>query len=241
MPINKTMLGKVAIVTGGTRGIGEAIAMELSNLGAKVIITGTNNDFICPPSYKYFCVDFTSDKSINDFVTKIKSIKVDILINNAGINEIGPFESINLSTFNKIQKVNVTSPFLISQAVISSMKKNGWGRIVNISSIWGIKSKAYRTSYSSSKFAIDGLTAALSAELASEGILVNSISPGFIDTELTRNILSKNEISELIDKVPAKRLGTPEEVAVFVAWLVSKQNTYITGQNIPIDGGYTRV
>jgi NAD(P)-dependent dehydrogenase (short-subunit alcohol dehydrogenase family) len=235
------MLGKIALVTGGTRGIGEAIAMELCNLGAEVIITGTKKNFICPHPYKYYCVDFNSNKSIEDFIHKISFLKIDILVNNAGINEIGPFLSVNFDSFEKIQRVNVFAPFLLCQTVLPKMIEAGWGRIINISSIWGIKSKAFRASYSASKFAIDGLTAAISAEVASEGILINSVSPGFIDTEMTQKVLNKHEILDLLESVPLKRLGTPKEIGVFVAWLASNENTYISGQNIAIDGGFTRV
>jgi len=130
---------------------------------------------------------------------------------------------------------------MLCQVVIVGMRKRGWGRVVNISSIWGKISKAYRVPYSASKFAIDGLTAAISAEIASEGVLVNSVSPGFIDTELTRSTLGVDGMNELALQVPVKRVGTVEEVAKFVAWLAGPDNTYISGQNIAIDGGFTRV
>ena len=236
-----SLSGKIAIVTGGTRGIGKAIAIELYNLGAEVIITGTKENFVCLHQFKYYCVDFASNESTSNFISKIALLKVDILINNAGVNELGSITSIELESFERIQKVNVTAPFLLCKSVLPNMIKTRWGRIVNISSIWGIKSKAFRASYSASKFAIDGLTAAISAEVASKGILINSVSPGFIDTELTRKVLKSHEISELVNTVPAKRLGTPKEVAIFVTWLAGIDNTYITGQNIAIDGGFERV
>ncbi len=121
------------------------------------------------------------------------------------------------------------------------MRERKWGRIINISSIWGKISKAYRAPYSASKFAIDGLTVAISAEVAEDGVLVNSVAPGFIDTELTRSILGVDGVNELALQVPAKRVGTTKEVAKFVAWLAGPDNTYISGQNIAIDGGFTRV
>ena len=121
------------------------------------------------------------------------------------------------------------------------MREQKWGRIVNISSIWGKISKAYRAPYSASKFAIDGLTAAISAEVAADGVLVNSVAPGFIDTDLTRNILGSEGMQQLALEVPIKRVGTTEEIAEFVVWLAGLDNTYISGQNIAIDGGFTRV
>jgi 3-oxoacyl-[acyl-carrier protein] reductase len=121
------------------------------------------------------------------------------------------------------------------------MVRRGWGRIVNVSSIWGKISKAHRASYSASKFAIDGMTVALAAEHTADGVLANSVAPGFIDTELTRSILSESDRAALIAEVPARRLGQPDEVARLVRWLASEENTYISGQNIAIDGGFTRV
>ena len=121
------------------------------------------------------------------------------------------------------------------------MKAKGWGRIVTISSIWGKISRAERGAYSTSKFAVDGMTAALAAEVAEHGILANCIAPGFIDTELTRGILGSDGIREVIAQIPARRLGQVEEIAAFVAWLAGPENTYISGQNIAIDGGFSRV
>jgi NAD(P)-dependent dehydrogenase (short-subunit alcohol dehydrogenase family) len=233
--------GKVALVTGGTRGIGQAISITLSNLGAYVIITGTKPNFISKEGYEYICVDFLKKDSLNDFVSKISTRQIDILINNAGINIIGPIAEILVSDFEKVQHVNVTAPFMLCQAVIPNMKKRQWGRIINVSSIWGKISKAYRAPYSSSKFAIDGLTAAISAEVALDGILINSIAPGFIDTELTREVLGKEEMNKLALLVPMQRVGNVEEIAKFVGWLAGPENSYISGQNIAIDGGFTRV
>jgi len=121
------------------------------------------------------------------------------------------------------------------------MKERQWGRIVTISSIWGKISRAQRASYSTSKFAVDGMTAALAAEVASYNILANCVAPGFIDTELTRQVLGEAGIKSLVESVPCRRLGKPEEIGAFIAWLVGPENTYMSGQNIAIDGGFTRV
>jgi 3-oxoacyl-[acyl-carrier protein] reductase len=215
--------GKVALVTGGTRGIGKAIALELQNKGASVIITGTKSIFESTEGYQYIGVDFSNREATMEFANKVKNIKPDILINNAGINKIGAFAEISLEDFDQIQQVNQYAPFILSQAVIPGMKEKKWGRIVNISSIWG------------------KMTSALSAEVAQYGILANCVSPGFIDTELTRSILGDDGIDRVVSQVPAKRLGGVDEIAKFVAWLSSVENTYITGQNIAIDGGFTRV
>ncbi len=237
----KKLKDKISLVTGGTRGIGAAIAKELYSLGSTVIITGTKSNYVLLEDYQYICADFSDKSSLDDFVNQIKGKQIDILVNNAGINKISPISEISLSSFEKIQQVNVTAPFMLCQAVIEGMRHRGWGRIVNISSIWGKISKAHRASYSVSKFAIDGLTSAISAEVASEGILVNSVAPGFIDTELTRSVLGIDGLRDLELQVPAKRVGTVDEVAKLVVWLAGPDNTYISGQNIAIDGGFTRV
>jgi 3-oxoacyl-[acyl-carrier protein] reductase len=121
------------------------------------------------------------------------------------------------------------------------MRKNQWGRIINISSIFGVVSKEFRAPYSMSKFGLDGMTAALAAEVAADGILANCVAPGFIDTELTRSVLGESGIAAITAGIPIGRLGQPEEIAALVAWLVSPENTYISGQNIVIDGGFSRV
>jgi 3-oxoacyl-[acyl-carrier protein] reductase len=163
------------------------------------------------------------------------------LINNAGINKIGEFASIDIDDFDQIIKVNLRAPFLLCQSVIPNMKANQWGRIVNITSIFGHITKECRAPYSSSKFALDGMTAALAAEVSEYGILANSVGPGFIDTDLTRNVLGEKGILELKNKIPMKRLGHTKEIASLVSWLVSEENTYMAGQNIIIDGGFSRV
>lgn len=233
--------GKLAVVTGGTRGIGLAIADRLIADGARVLITGTHADATPPPDREYQAVDFTDMAATQAFAGMLAEINPHILINNAGINKIAPFAAIDPTDFLRIQQVNVTAPFLLMQAVVPGMCARKWGRIVTISSIWGRISRAERGSYSASKFAVDGMTAALAAEVAEHGVLANCVSPGFIDTQLTRQVLGQDGIDRLVQQVPARRLGRPEEVAGLVSWLAGPENTYISGQNIVIDGGFTRV
>ncbi len=240
-PIHKPLHGKTALVTGGTRGIGAAIAARLHADGAEVTTTGTRSNGKPPPGCRYLSVDFSDRKAVEHFAAEIAGAGFDILVNNAGVNKIDPYAEIDLNDFDRIQQVNVRAPFLLCRAVLPGMKEKKWGRIVNVSSVFGKISKELRASYSTSKFALDGMTAALAAEVAAEGILANCVAPGFIDTDMTRKILGEKGMAELAARVPAKRLGRPEEIAAFVAWLAGPENTYISGQNIAIDGGFTRV
>ncbi|VEN74480.1 3-oxoacyl-(acyl-carrier-protein) reductase FabG [Candidatus Desulfarcum epimagneticum] len=232
---------KLAVVTGATRGIGYAIASRLLEEGAHVIGTGTRPEGSIPTGCEFRCVDFSDLDHASIFAKELSEIEPDILINNAGINKIDSFEKINPEDFDFIQRINVRAPFLLCRSVLPGMKRKKWGRIVTISSIFGHISKEFRASYSASKFAVDGMTAALSAEVAGDGILANCVAPGFINTELTRSILGKEGIADLVSRIPAGRLGKAEEVAALVAWLVGPENTYISGQNIIIDGGFSRV
>jgi NAD(P)-dependent dehydrogenase (short-subunit alcohol dehydrogenase family) len=233
--------GRKALVTGGTRGIGKAIALRLAADGAQVTVTGTKADGVAPGGCAYGAVDFSDLGATKAFAALVAGRGFDILVNNAGINKIAPFAEIDPADFLAIQQVNVTAPMLLMRAVAPGMRTRGWGRIVNMGSIWGLISKGQRGSYSASKFALSGLTAALAAEVAEDGVLVNCVAPGFIDTELTRRVLGEDGIRDLVAQVPARRLGTPEEVAAFVAWLAGPENTFISGQTIAIDGGFTHV
>jgi len=146
-----------------------------------------------------------------------------------------------MEDFDKILHVNLRTPFQLCQAVIPYMKKNEWGRIINITSVFGNITKKYRAPYSSSKFALDGMTASLAAEVSEFGILANCIGPGFIDTDLTRAVLGKEGIAEIKKTIPMNRLGSVKEISSLVSWMVSEENTYISGQNLMIDGGFSRV
>lgn len=232
--------GLKALVTGGTRGIGKAIAERLVSGGARVDVTGTRPDGAAPAGCGYHGVDFSDRDALEAFAARIGEADYDVLVNNAGVNKIAPFADIDPADFDWIHQVNVVAPFRLCQAVIPGMKARGFGRIVTLSSIWGHISRAQRASYSASKFGVDGMTAALAAETAGDGIFANCVAPGFIDTELTRRVLGEDGIARLMQTVPAGRLGKPEDVANLVAWLASRENSYVSGQNILIDGGFTR-
>ena len=233
---------KKIFITGGTRGIGLSIVKNFIDKGGEVFLTATGKfDRNIPPNTEILYFNFSNTNQIEDCVREVRSIAPDILINNAGINIIRPFEEISTNEFLNIQQVNVLAPLMFMQAASESMKRKGWGRVVNISSIFGMRSKSFRASYSASKFALDGLTVAYAAEFAKYGILANSVAPGFIKTDMTDKVLGSKGIEEISSSIPMGRLGKSDEVANLVCWLASEENSYITGQNIAIDGGVNRV
>ncbi len=234
------LAGKLAAVTGGTRGIGRAIAEKLGRDGAQVIVTGRTPGGEAPEGCEFVAADFSGTETVDEFADFLARRSPDILVNNAGINKIAKFAEIEPADFNRIQQVNVNAVFRLCQSVVPEMQARGWGRIVNICSVWGIVGKELRGSYSASKFALAGMTAALAAEVAAAGVLVNCVSPGVIETEMTRTAIDEQQLADLLAQVPAGRLGRPDEVAALVAWLAGPQNTFIAGQNIAIDGGLTR-
>lgn len=231
---------KVAIVTGGTRGIGKAICNYLLAKGCNVIATGTKQKKTRNKNLMYKKLNFLEKNDLNNFLQYTKSLKkIDILINNAGINFIEPIDAIKEKNWDEIIKVNLKGPMLLSKSISQIMKKNRRGKIVNISSIWGIISKEKRDAYSASKTGLIGLTRAMALDLAPYNILVNALCPGFTMTQLTESTLSKEEIKTLSQDIPLKRFASVDEIAKIVAFLCSDLNTYITGQSITIDGGFT--
>ena len=241
--MNIDFTNKTVLVTGGTRGIGASIVRHFENLNAEVIATGANKDQLHKSinrRVKYHYLDLKNEKSISDFIEYISQRKkIDVLINNAGMNKIDPIEKIKDEDWNNIYNINLYGPFVLTREISKIMKKNKYGRIVNIASIFGVISREKRAAYSSTKSGLIGLTKATAHDLAKDNILVNSISPGFINTELTKNILGEKSMKEISSSIPLKRLGDPDEIAKLVLFLTSDQNTYITGENIIIDGGYT--
>lgn len=231
---------KRILITGATRGIGAAIAQKYKTQGHYVIGMGSQEQ--ATPEYldEYSACDLSSNDALNNEQDVILYQEIDVLVNCAGINIINNFGDITLEDFQRVQQVNVVAPFRLCQMVLPHMARQGWGRIVNISSVWGKISKQGRASYSASKFALDGMTVALANEYAAQGILANSVAPGFIDTEMTQRNLGPAGIATMLANVPIGRLATVDEVAEFVYWLGSEQNTYISGQNLAIDGGFTR-
>ena len=215
-----------ALVTGASRGIGRAIAESLRGGGMDVLAPARAD------------LDLLDPASIDRFIEVHRGVGVSVLVNNAGINTIEALGEISAETWARTIQVNLTAPFRLIQGFAPGMAEGGWGRVVNISSIWAVVSKEMRASYSSAKSALAGLTRTSAVELATGGILVNAVCPGFVETELTRANNTPEAIEAILQSIPLGRLAQPEEVGRLVAFLCSEQNTYITGQSIVIDGGF---
>ena len=237
---------KTVIVTGGIRGIGAAIVELFQECNAQIIATGTNTSELESLNQEskgkktdYIHLDFTSNESVQRFLGFIdKQDRVDVLINNAGVNKIETVDKIKQDDWDRINHVNLRGPFQLTKAVSGLMKKQGQGKIVNIASIFGVVSKSKRAAYSTTKWGLIGFTKAVALDLAPHNILVNAVSPGFVDTELTRQILGEKELERLISTIPLKRMATEEDFKGIVAFLASDMSKYVTGQNINVDGGW---
>jgi len=220
------MESKTALITGASRGIGKSIKEILSKDEIE-IISPTRNE-----------LDLSSSESIDKFLSQV-SADIDIIINNAGILKVGEHNEFSSDDFHEILQVNVVAPFKIISGFVEKMKVHNFGRIVNISSVWGQKSKKGRTLYSSSKAALDALTRSLAIEFASYNILINSVAPGYIETDMLKQCNTEEELAIIRDTIPMKRFGKKTEIAELVKFLSSENNSYITGQIFTIDGGYT--
>ncbi|GHT42002.1 3-hydroxyacyl-CoA dehydrogenase [Bacteroidia bacterium] len=215
---------KVALITGGSRGIGLAIANTFRDKGYTVF---------APTRAE---MNLSDDDSIADYCKALGTI--DVIVNNAGINTIATLENLQSAVFQEMIQINLIAPVKIIQCLKNKMSKTGVGRIVNISSIWSFVSKEGRSGYAATKSSVNSITRTLALELA-PNILVNAVAPGFVNTELTQQNNSATEIATIASELPLKRLAEPEEIANLVYFLASEQNTFITGQTILIDGGYT--
>jgi NAD(P)-dependent dehydrogenase (short-subunit alcohol dehydrogenase family) len=237
---------KTSVVTGASRGIGAAIAQELKHQGWRVIGTATDSKRPELQSLtsvdEWWSVDFSKDDETQLFCEKLKHVSgLGALVNNAGINVIKPQQDATWSDFETIERVNLRAPYFAAQAAAVNLAANGGGKIVNIASIWSVISKEWRTLYSTTKTGLVGMTRSMSVEWAARGVLVNAVSPGFVMTDLTKASLSPEQREEMQQRVPMKRFAEPEEIAKVVAFLCSASNTYLTGQNIVVDGSFTNV
>ena len=220
------------LVTGASKGIGKAIARELQSVG-EVYVTGRNEKALAACNAKDFCVCDLS-KDINSLATFIEDKKIDVLVNNAGEYIYGALESMKTDEIMRVFETDLIAPgYLISKA-IPHMKGQRWGRIINIGSISGVMGEAYASIYSASKAGLIGLTKSLALELAEYEITVNTINPGWVETDLGLNSIEESEFSkeEIIDTIPQKRFVKPEEVAKLCKYLISQDAKGITGQSI---------
>ena len=218
-------LSRRVLITGAGRGIGKAIADCYSAHGHEVLA----------PTRKE--LDLSSIDAVRAFIDSGMA-DIDVLINNAGENKIDPLERLDLEDWQRVLSVNLTAPMLLLQAAARGMTARNWGRIVNISSCYSIVSRAGRAPYSTSKAGINALTRSAAIEYAPHNVLVNALCPGFVETDLTRRNNSPEQIAALCSQVPLGRLAKPEEIAQYVYFLGSDENTYITGQMAIIDGGF---
>lgn len=235
--MNISFENQTVLITGASRGIGKSLFRAYSNLGANVIGTTTDKKKII--NKNFLEVNFENEESTNSFYKKIKKLKkIDILINNAGINKISSIQNLDEKSLKKILNVNLLAPILLTKIVSKKMIKRKSGYIINIGSIFGHISKSQRSSYSAAKAGLEGFTKAASLDLAKYGILVNSVCPGFVKTDLTKKILGLNKIKQLEEEIPLGRLSSSEEIVNLIIFLSSNKNTYITGQSFIIDGGF---
>ena len=236
---------KNILITGGSRGIGKFLAKEFINNNVKsLVITGSRaeipdwvGDF---NNISYSILDQSSESFPKNLIKQIKKFQqIDVLINNAGINRIDEINNLKSSDLNDILNVNLKNTLILTSEITKLMIDNNYGRIVNIASIFGTISREKRVAYSASKSGLIGATKAIALDLAKYNITANTVSPGFFDTELTRSILSTDEIESLLKIIPKKTLGDLSELARLVMYLSSSENRYLTGQDIIIDGGYS--
>jgi 3-oxoacyl-[acyl-carrier protein] reductase len=218
--------GRVALVTGASRGIGFAVAEHLRSSGARVLAP-TRSD-----------LDLTSGKSIDRFLADLGD-PVDVLVNNAGVNKISSYDTVTDEDIEETLKTNLIAPLQLTRGIAPQMVRRSYGRIVNISSIWSVVSKPGRVTYAMSKSGLNGMTRTLAVELAPFGILVNGVAPGFVNTDLTKQNNSEQALQVIRGQIPVGRLAEVEEIAELVAYLCSDRNTYVTGQTILADGGFS--
>jgi 3-oxoacyl-[acyl-carrier protein] reductase len=221
------MLSRTVFITGGSRGIGAALAIEL---------TATGHIVIAPPRAELDLADLTS---LHSYLAALRGQKIDILINNAGINILKNLNELDEETWSRMLQVNLSSALRLIQEFAPGMQERGWGRILNISTIFSQVTKERRAAYSMTKAALNALTRSAAVEYGRSGILVNSLAPGYIDTALTRQNNTQEDINQIISTIPLRRMANVSELAKIASFLVSDQNTYITGQMIAVDGGYT--
>lgn len=243
-----SMSGKVALVTGASRGIGRAIAAELGGQGAIVAGTATTEEgaraiteFFASQGVKGagFCLDVSSTEAVEAVLEKITAELGSaplILVNNAGITRDNLLMRMKEDEWGSVINTNLNSLYRVCRVALKAMTKARWGRIINISSVVASSGNPGQTNYAASKAAVEGFSRSLAREIGSRGITVNSIAPGFIDTDMTR-ALTEKQIETLLVQIPLARFGKPEEIASVAGFLASDAGAYITGETIQVNGG----
>jgi NAD(P)-dependent dehydrogenase (short-subunit alcohol dehydrogenase family) len=248
-----TLSGRRAVITGASRGIGAAIAARLAAAGAQTVLIGRDANALAeqakriPNSQSVICDVINAEQVEKIFAELLARAPIDILINNAGAAESAPLSKTSDAMLERMLSVNLVSAFGCTRAVLPAMLARGFGRIVNVASIAGLRGYAYVTAYVAAKHALVGFTRALAMEVIQKGITVNAVCPGYTDTDLVRGAASAiaektgrsddEVVQEMIRTNPQGRLIRPEEVAETVAWLCGPETDSITGQAIPIAGG----
>ncbi|MBP6761475.1 MAG: acetoacetyl-CoA reductase [Thauera sp.] len=242
-------MSRVALVTGGMGGLGEAICIKLAALGYKVVTTHSpnnskvgewlqsmNNMGYGFKAYPCDVADFESAKACVEQVTKEVG-PVDVLVNNAGITRDMTFKKMNKADWDAVISTNLDSVFNMTKQVMEGMVERKWGRVINVSSVNGQKGAFGQTNYAAAKAGMHGFTKALALEVARNGVTVNTISPGYIGTKMVMAIPQEILDSKILPQIPVSRLGKPEEIAGLVAYLSSEEAAFVTGANISINGG----
>jgi acetoacetyl-CoA reductase len=241
------MIGRVAYVTGGMGGIGTAICQRLSKEGFTVIAgCGPTRDFgkwLAEQAALGFTF-YASAGNVGDWESTVHAFghakaehgSIDLLVNNAGITRDRMFLKMTREDWDAVIETNLNSMFNVTKQVVGDMVEKGWGRIINISSVNGVKGQAGQTNYSAAKAGMHGFSMALAQELATKGVTVNTVSPGYIGTDMVKAI-RQEVLDKIIGTVPVKRLGEPSEIASIIAWLASDEGGYATGAEFSVNGG----